>query len=448
MKKLAAAAAVTTAVLMTLAATVSAKTDGSGRVGATPGIQWGVSDDGGKYDDSPASWFSDLKSMNLTQDRWTLNMDQNNPTTITELPFLQRAAPAAQAQGVKVILALYATTTKSGSTVTHSSSQSDPTAFCTWAAQVANTVKGWGIHDFIIWNEPNTAVYWAPQDANAPALYEALLAKCYDMIHAADPAANVIGMGLSPRSNGSSQTSPKDFLAGVAAAYKASGRTTRIMDQLSIHPYPNPNSPTDSPDVGYANPSFYGIPNLDRVKQWIYDGFNGTGQPTTLNGLTFLVDELGWQTDTTAYGSQYYHSENVAVVSEQTQADYEQKVVQKYFACDPTVTGVDFFLKRDEQSRDGKDQNGNVIGGGWQSGFETAGGTKKISANQDAPFFAQGRAACTGGQVNWQPAGSSASGRSSGKGGKGGTSGKKPAKCTKYKTVGKGKKKHKVCVKH
>jgi hypothetical protein len=203
------------------------------------------------------------------------------------------------------------------------------------------------------------------------------------------------------------------------------------MDQMSIHPYPNPNSPTDSPDVGYTVTDNYGIPNLDRVKQALYDAFNGTKQPTTLTGLTFRIDELGWQTDTTAY-SQYYHDENVKVVSEQTQADYIKETVQKYFACDPTVTDVEFFLLVDEATRDGKDQNGNFIGGGWQSGFLTAGGsgvsTPKISYTQDAPLFAQGRAACTSQQVSWQPGSSNAD---NGQGATGGSKGKSPAHKTK-----------------
>jgi len=183
---------------------------------------------------------------------------------------------------------------------------------------------------------------------------------------------------------------------------------------MSIHPYPNPGNPTDGPDVGYAAPNHYGVPNLDRVKQALYSAFNGTGQPTTLTGLTFRIDELGWQTDTTAY-PQYYHQENVKVVSEQTQADYVKQTVQQYFACDPTVTDVEWFLLVDEATRDGKDQSGNPIGGGWQSGLLTAGGqgvsTPKAAYAQDAPLFAQGRAACTGALISWTP--SQASGGSS-----------------------------------
>ncbi|HEY2072303.1 MAG TPA: hypothetical protein VGG88_01875, partial [Gaiellaceae bacterium] len=346
--------------------------------------------------DDGGAWFdSMLTGANLTEVRWTLAYN-GDPTTITELPFIQRAAPQAQKDGVHVVLALYA----------RPASSHDPTAFCTWAALVATTVQQWGINDFIVWNEPNTALYWSPQNASAPAGYEALLADCYDTIHAADPNARVIGFGLSPRSNGPSQTAPIPFIRAVGVAYRASGRMTPIMDQMSVHPYPNPNRPTDGPGVGYTNTDFFGVPNLDRVKQAIWDAFHGTMQPTTLNGLTFRIDELGWQTNTTAY-TQYYHQENVAVVSEQTQTAFIQQAVQKYFACDPTVTDVELFLLVDEPTRDGRDQSGKYIGGGWQSGLLTTGGqgvsTPKVAYTADAPLFLASRSACTAGMTTWTP---------------------------------------------
>jgi hypothetical protein len=212
-------------------------------------------------------------------------------------------------------------------------------------------------------------------------------------------------MGLSPRASTSDSNEPLVFLRDVGKAYRASGRTTPIMDQLSVHPYPNPSSPTDGPGVGYPNTDRFGVPNLDRVKQAVYDAFNGTGQPTTLNGLTFVIDEIGWQTVTS--GSQYVNAENVRVISEQTQADYLKLLVTKYFACDPTVVGVQLFLLADEKYRNGRDESGKYIGGGWQSGLMTAGGdgvsTAKRAYSQLAPLFAAGRAACTGAMVSWTP---------------------------------------------
>jgi hypothetical protein len=372
---------------------------GDSAVSATaPPIHYGVADDASKYADDGGAWFyGKLNDARLTENRWTLAFNPATPTAITELPFLQRAAPIAQAAHIHVVLALYST----------DSSSHDPATFCTWAAQVATTVKVWGIHDFIVGNEPNTRLYWTPQE-NAGAAYESLLAQCFDTIHAADSDANVIGMGLSPRASTSASTEPLVFLRDVGKAYRTSGRRTPIMDQLAIHPYPNPNSPTDSPDVGYEVKDRFGIPNLDRVKQAVYDAFNGTKQPTTLNGLTFRIDEIGWQTDTTAY-PQYVNAENVAVVSEDTQVQYLKTMMEKYFACDPTVTDVGLFLLVDEKYRNGKDANGVTLGGGWQSGLLTAGGEgvsqpKKAYTDASLTFDRDmGRAACHAGMTTWTP---------------------------------------------
>jgi len=392
----------------------------AGGTPAVPPIAWGVADDMSKYSDDGGDWFYGmLKGANLTENRWTLAWDPANPSTITELPFVQRAAPRAQQAGIHIVLALYS----------KQASQHDPNQFCAWAATVANTVQQWGIHDYIVWNEPNTRLYWVPQkDASgndvAAAAYEQLLAKCYDALHAADPLARVIGMGLSPRASTSESTEPLVFLRDVGRAYRASGRTKPIMDQLSIHPYPNPNSPTNPPDVGYQVADRFGIPDLGRVKQAVWDAFNGTGQPTTVNGLTFRIDEVGWQTDTSNL-PQYVNPENVQVVSQQTQADYITTMVTKYFACDPTVTDVELFLLVDEKYRNGKDETGKVVGGGWQSGLLTAGGAgvsqPKLAYGQDGPLFGKGRAACAGPLTTWSPAGSTGTGGSPGAGGTGDT---------------------------
>ena len=421
MKKFAAAAVLGCALLATsVAGATTGRAAGAAHATAAPPIVWGVADDASKFADDGGAWFyGQMKGANLSTNRWTLAWDSTAPTAIKELAFLERAAPKAQAAGVHVLLALYAGTPSPTAT------QHDATQFCAWAGQVATLAQQWGIHDFIVWNEPNTRLYWSPQkdasgaDIAAPA-YESLLAQCYDTIHAADPAANVIGLGLSPRASTSESTEPLVFLRDVGKAYKASGRTAPIMDQLSIHPYPNPNAPADSPDVGYEVADRYGVSNMDRVKQAVYDAFNGTGQPTTVSAgsrasvsagaargpLTFVIDEIGWQTDTTQY-SQYVNAENVAVVSEQTQAEYIKKMAEKYFACDPTVVSVQLFLLADEKYRNGKDANGTQLGGGWQSGLLTAGGEgvsqPKAAYAQVGPDFAAGRGACHGQLINWSP---------------------------------------------
>ena len=180
------------------------------------------------------------------------------------------------------------------------------------------------------------------------------------------------------------------------------------MDQLSVHPYPNPSSPTDGPDVGYDNPDRFGVPNLDRVKQAVYDAFNGTGQPTTLNGLTFVIDEIGWQTDTTAYSAVRQRRRTSGSSASSSRRTTSRRMATKYFACDPTVVGVQLFLLVDEKYRNGRDETDTYVGGGWQSGLLTAGGEgvsePKLAYAQSAPLFAAGRAACTGPMISWSPA--------------------------------------------
>ena len=95
-----------------------------------PEIAWGAADDASKFADDGGLWFyGQLTGASLTQNRWTVAFDPSNPTAINELPFLERAAPAAQAAGVRIILVLFSL----------KGSQHDPTQFCDWAKQVVQT---------------------------------------------------------------------------------------------------------------------------------------------------------------------------------------------------------------------------------------------------------------------------------------------------------------------
>ena len=91
----------------------------------------------------------------------------------------------------------------------------------------------------------------------------------------------VYGGAVSPRGSdrpdGIRPThSPTAFIRELGEAYRASGRTKPIADDLSVHCYPNVN--TDAPSVGYVWPKV-GCINLDRFKQAWWDVFHGTGQP-------------------------------------------------------------------------------------------------------------------------------------------------------------------------
>jgi hypothetical protein len=204
----------------------------------------------------------------------------------------------------------------------------------------------------------------------------------------------VIGVGLSPRGNDNPRavsnvsTSPVRFIAALGAAYRASGRTEPIMDAFSFHPYPNANS--DGPYVGYAWPKA-GMPNLDRIKQALWDAFNHTKQMHIETGLPLWLDEVGWQVPTD--GSDAYTGvENVPTIGEEGQAAFHASVV-RLAACDPQVEALHFFHWIDETDR-----------GGFQSGAFRADGTRRRAFDAIAQAIADtnGGTFCPGSAVTWK----------------------------------------------
>ena len=197
------------------------------------------------------------------------------------------------------------------------------------------------MRQFVVGNEPNQPAFWRPQFSRSRQLsartFGPFLAVGYDAFKDVDPAITVVGVGLSPRGNdrptarSNVSTSPVRFLAALGAWYRASGRERPLMDGLSFHPYPN--VATDPLSRGYPWPNA-GFVNLDRVKQALWDAFDGTAQPTTLGGLRLYLDEVGWQVDTLDRDG-YDGRENVAVTDEGTQAAVYGELVRRA-ACDPT----------------------------------------------------------------------------------------------------------------
>src|SRR5207247_1550240 len=167
-------------------------------------------------------------------------------------------------------------------------------------------------------------------------------------------------------------TSPLRFLLQAAAAYRKSGRTAPLMDALAVHPYPNPNAAANPPSVGYPGLTNYGVPNIDRVEQAVWDGFHGTGQPTTLTGLRLLIDETGWQTPPDrAHRALYTGKEVTKTVPVPKQGGFLAESIRRYFACDPAISDIYFFHLIDESDL-----------GRFQSGLEYSNGDRKTSFAQ------------------------------------------------------------------
>jgi hypothetical protein len=162
------------------------------------------------------------------------------------------------------------------------------------------------------------------------------------------------------------------------------------MDGFSFHPYPN--SAADPLELGYTWPNA-GFVNLDRIKQALWDAFQGTAQPTTVNGLQLHLDELGWQVDTT-WNTAYTGRENVRVTSEAQQAVIYGEVVRRA-ACDPAIAAVNFFGLDDDSARDL----------GWQAGLYRADRSPRpaVEAVEGAVEEAE-RNGCSGDVTMWRPA--------------------------------------------
>jgi hypothetical protein len=345
------------------AAALALVTGSSARLGP-PSFVVGATEDYALWqDDGGALVYDQLQLSGLGAIRMSVNYDPAQPTTIQNGDALERAIGPAVERGIRVLLSI---APEHNNDVT--GSRDGVKRFADYTALVARAFPE--VTDFIIGNEPNLGRFWSPTFApdgsiGAAATYEAALAASYDALKAVSPEIDVIGLAVSPRGDdrpGSARktVSPVRFIAAVGAAYRASGRTLPIMDNVALHPYPNRN--TDPPDRGYSWPNA-GVPNLDRVQQAFWDAFNGTGQPTfEENGaarrpaaaprppVRWILDEAGWQTKTQNLPG-YDGTENVPAVDEATQAAYHAAVVRR-FACDPHVAALLFFHWVDETDRD------------------------------------------------------------------------------------------------
>jgi hypothetical protein len=126
----------------------------------------------------------------------------------------------------------------------------DPAAFARFARAAATRYAPRGVHEWEVWNEPNSRVFWKPApDAGA---YARLLALTHDAVKAADPAATVVTGGTAPAadltSGGTVVTiAPQTFLSRIYAA-GAGGH----FDAVGHHPYSYPRLPgTAAPDDGW-----------------------------------------------------------------------------------------------------------------------------------------------------------------------------------------------------
>ena len=321
---------------------------------ATPAAQaarFGFADDAGKYaDDGGAAFFSDLKAAGGTENRITVHWDPKRPETILEKSFLDRSAAGGRGEGRPRRLPRLSRHARRRCRAPDAAE-----SFAAFLTQLATEYPQ--VREYVVGNEPNQPRFLRPQfsprrqGARGGRRTSDLLARSYDALKAVDPAIRVIGLGLSGRGNdlplapSNASTSPVRFLRDLGAAYRSSGRTLPLMDELGLHLYPR--SDRDPVRAGDRWPRA-GIVNLARIKQAFWDAFAGTGQPTVEQGLKLRIDEIGWQAVVPAARRDAYHGrETAAATSERAQADNYAKLIG-IAACDRSISAVYLLHLRDD----------------------------------------------------------------------------------------------------
>jgi hypothetical protein len=360
--------------------------------------------------DGGAEFYAAMQDVGLRENRIAVRWDINAPTTIPNEAGTERALTEAAAHGVNVVLSLYPSRPRSISDSPAAAGQ-----FAAWTAQVARRFPI--VHDFIVGNEPNVNFFWQPQygptgKGLSCTSYTGLLAASYDALKSVSPGINVIGVGLSPRGNDNAKarsnpsTSPVRCIRDMGLAYKASRRTRPLMDELSFHPFPNLF--TDGLGRGYQWPNA-GLANLDRIKQAVWDSFNGTGQPVfpessfgrfgslaalaAADSLRFRLNEVGWQVEIVPSARGAYHGRETVVTTDETSQAQIYGDAVPFIACDPAVRSLLFFHLVDDPDLDR-----------WQSGLIRADGTKRPSYASVKAAIARTGGRCGGVTTAWRHA--------------------------------------------
>lgn len=320
-------------------------------------------------------FYDTMAEIGLTENRVAIIWNPQQPTQIDRQAALDAAVVLAAARGVRVTFSVF---TKPANAI--SGTPANGARFVAFLVQLARTYPT--VRDFIVGNEPNKPLGWLPQfDARGRAVacssYAGLLAASYDALKAVDQRIAVIGLAVGARGNDNpaagrnESISPVRCIRDVGRAYRASKRTRPLMDEISLHPYPN--NASDSLETGYRWPNA-GVPNMARIKQAVWDAFNGTAQPifaepgAPLRTMKVRLNEVGWQVAIPP-GSQaaYYGSENVPLTDDGNQAAIYGNLIP-YLACDASVRSLLFFNMVDAPNLDG-----------WQSGLLRADWTRRPS---------------------------------------------------------------------
>jgi hypothetical protein len=158
----------------------------------------------------------------------------------------------AEARGMSVLGTILYSPDWARPAGTSSITTPNPKLYASFAAAAAQHYSALGVNAFEIWNEPNTAQFWAPSPNVTD--YTTMLKDSDTAIKSVDPSARVITAGLAPAANDGTNIAPVSFLQGI---YANGGKGS--FDAVGMHPYCNPVLP-GAPDAWSAWYQMYGTP--------------------------------------------------------------------------------------------------------------------------------------------------------------------------------------------
>jgi hypothetical protein len=322
----------------------------------------GVTDDTGKWmtrQDGIVGVHRDLRLMAV---RVTVpwRRGQVRPTRLQQV-YLHRIARMIQLND-RIVLAVY---NKARFAPVTERSRRD---YCTFLRGVVRRIPL--IRDVEIWNEANSPVYWPQRDGAAK--YEALLARCYDVLHARLIPVNVIS-STAPRHD------PAGFVFALGDAYRERGRTRPLFDTFGHNPYPENSA--EAPWVLHTDSDLIGEGDYETLMNVLQTAFEDTGQPLPgTRGVSIWYLEDGFQTTAPPDKRRFYrgrendpHVLPALASRSERDSDVVDQATQLRNAvllayCQPAVTGFFNFELLDEDKL-----------GGWQSGLLWRDGTRKPS---------------------------------------------------------------------
>jgi hypothetical protein len=261
---------------------------------------------------------------------------------VVELDSLRGAVDAAEADGIRPIVAVYSFSSQTPVT------NLERAQFASYAAAIAKAIPE--LRYISLGNEPNSNRFWMPQfgpggsDAAARAYFR-LLALGYWTVKKADPGITVIGGSLAARGgdnprSGRPTHSPTRFIDDLGTAFRGSGLARPPLDLFSIHPYPSNSSiPPTVPDPHSTAIGIADYPKLVRLLQSAF----GAAPP-------IVYGEYGIQTEIPRAEQSLYsgvRARSIRSVTALRQAvDYVEAI--DLAACQPLVRMLIFFHVTDE----------------------------------------------------------------------------------------------------